>query len=37
MSFNLDELKKNHETSYLAGAFERLEKEEKEVLEKSIR
>lgn len=30
---NLEELKKNHNTSYLAGVFERLEKEEKEVLE----
>ena len=31
MAFNLDELKKNHQTSYLAGILERLEKEEKEV------
>lgn len=33
MSLNLDELKKNHKTSYLAGVLERLEKEEKEVRE----
>lgn len=29
--FNLEELKKNHNTSYLAGILERLEKEENEV------
>ena len=29
--FDLEELKKNHQTSYLAGVLERLEKEEKEV------
>ena len=28
--FDLEELKKNHQTSYLAGVLERLEKEEKE-------
>jgi peptide chain release factor 1 len=33
MSLNLEELKKNHNTSYLASVLERLEKEEKEVLE----
>jgi peptide chain release factor 1 len=31
MISNLDELKKNHKTSYLAGILERLENEEKEV------
>jgi len=39
MSLNLDELKKNHKTSYLAGILERLDKEEneiKEMLEKDI-
>jgi len=30
---NLEELKKNHKTSYLAGILERLEKEEREVLD----
>ena len=28
---NLEELKKNHQTSYLAGVLERLEKEESEI------
>ena len=31
MSLNLEELKKNHKTSYLAGILERLEKEQREV------
>ena len=30
---NLEELKKNHKTSYLAGVLERLNNEEKEILE----
>ncbi|KKQ86496.1 MAG: Peptide chain release factor 1 [Parcubacteria group bacterium GW2011_GWF2_38_8] len=33
MNFNLDELKRNHKTSYLAGILERLDKEEIEVRE----
>ena len=33
MSFDLDELKKNHNTSYLAGVLERLAREEAEVRE----
>jgi peptide chain release factor 1 len=33
MTFNLDELKKNHKTSYFAGILEHLELEEKEVRE----
>ena len=33
MSFNLDELKKNHKTSYFAGILERLDREEVEVRE----
>jgi len=33
MSFNLDELKKNHNTSYLAGVLERLAREEAQVRE----
>ncbi len=33
MSLNIDELKKNHNTSYLAGVLEQLISEEKEVLE----
>jgi len=33
MTLNLDELKKNHKTSYLAGILERLDKEEKEIRE----
>jgi peptide chain release factor 1 len=33
MSYNLEELKKNHNTSYLAGELERLNREEKEVRE----
>jgi peptide chain release factor 1 len=33
MSLNLDELKKDHKTSYLAGVLERLEREEKEITE----
>ena len=31
MELNLEELKKNHNTSYLAGILERLNKEEQEV------
>ena len=31
MNFDLEELKKNHNTSYLAGILERLNKEEAEV------
>lgn len=31
MTFNLDELKMNHKTGYLAGILERLDKEEREV------
>jgi hypothetical protein len=30
---NLDELKKNHKTSYLADMYEKLQKDEAEVLE----
>jgi len=33
MTLNLDELKKNHQTNYLAGNLERLQNEEKEVSE----
>lgn len=33
MNLDLEELKKNHNTSYLAGALERLNREEKEVRE----
>jgi peptide chain release factor 1 len=33
MSFDLDELKKNHNTSYLAGILERLDREEAQVRE----
>jgi peptide chain release factor 1 len=33
MVFNLEELKKDHNTSYLAGELERIEREEKEVRE----
>jgi len=33
MNLNLEELKKNHNTSYLAGEIERLNREEKEVRE----
>ena len=33
MSLNLEELKKNHKTSYLASVLERLEREEKDVRE----
>jgi peptide chain release factor 1 len=33
MSFNLDELKKNHNTSYLAGILEHLNEQEKDILE----
>ncbi len=33
MSFDLEELKKNHKTSYLADILERLDREEKEVCE----
>ena len=33
MSLNLDELKKNHKTSYLAGILERLDREEVQVRE----
>lgn len=33
MNFDLEELKKNHNTSYLAGILERLNKEEQEVLD----
>ena len=33
MNFNLDELKKNHNTSYLAGILERLAREEAQVRE----
>ena len=33
MSLNLDELKKDHKTSYLAGVLERLEREENDVRE----
>ncbi|MFA6524062.1 MAG: PCRF domain-containing protein [Candidatus Paceibacterota bacterium] len=33
MGLNLDELKKDHKTSYLAGVFERLEREENDVRE----
>jgi peptide chain release factor 1 len=33
MTFNLDELKKNHKTSYFAGILERLDREEVEVRE----
>jgi peptide chain release factor 1 len=33
MTLNIEELKKNHETSYLAGLLEQLEREEREVLE----
>ena len=33
MNLNLDELKKDHKTSYLAGVLERLEREEKEITE----
>jgi peptide chain release factor 1 len=39
MSLNLDELKKNHKTSYLASILERLDNEEieiKEMLEKDV-
>jgi len=35
MNFNLEELKKDHKTSYLAGVFEGLEKQEKELQEMS--
>ena len=30
MNLNLEELKKDHKTSYLAGVLERLEREDKE-------
>ncbi len=33
MTFDLEELKKNHNTSYLAGVLERLAREEAEVRE----
>ena len=33
MEFNLDELKKDHQTNYLAGALEKLLREEAEVQE----
>jgi len=33
MGFNIEELKKDHNTSYLAGELERIEREEKEVRE----
>ena len=33
MTLNLEELKKDHKTSYLAGVLERLEREEKEIKE----
>ncbi len=33
MNFNIEELKKNHNTSYQAGELERLEREEREVRE----
>ena len=33
MNLNLEELKKDHKTSYLAGVLERLEREEKEITE----
>jgi peptide chain release factor 1 len=33
MNFNLEELKKDHKTSYLAGVFEGLERQEKELEE----
>ncbi len=33
MNFNIEELKKNHNTSYQAGELERLDREEKEVRE----
>jgi len=34
---NLEELKKNHKTSYLAGVLERLNNEEKEILEMLVK
>ncbi|MEK7572491.1 MAG: PCRF domain-containing protein [Patescibacteria group bacterium] len=37
MTFNLDELKKNHKTSYLAGVLEHLDYEEKEVREMLVK
>jgi len=37
MSFDLDELKKNHNTNYLAGILERLNKEEEEAKEMLIK
>ncbi|KKQ77106.1 peptide chain release factor 1 [Candidatus Nomurabacteria bacterium RIFCSPHIGHO2_02_FULL_35_13] len=37
MNFNLDELKKNHKTSYLASILERLDKEEIEVREMLVK
>ncbi|MEI8270333.1 MAG: PCRF domain-containing protein [bacterium] len=33
MNFNLEELKKNHNTSYLAGILEHLDEQEKEIME----
>ena len=33
MNFNLDELKKDHNTSYLAGILEHLDEQEKEIME----
>jgi peptide chain release factor 1 len=33
MSLNLEEIKKNHKTAYLASVLERLQKEEKDILE----
>ncbi len=37
MSLNLDELKKNHKTSYLAGILEHLDEQEKEILEMLVK